>query len=82
MQVLLNEQGVDYNEIELLEGYAIGDKIQVGYYVVLDQEYYKHNMMERPVDENPRKITTLVNMLIEVARLTPRKDAKNENESR
>lgn len=39
-------------------------------------------MMERPVDENPRKITTLVNMLIEVARLTPRKDAKNENESR
>lgn len=82
LQVLLDEQGIDYNEIELLEGYTIGDKIQVGYYVELDREYYKHNMMERPIDENPRKITTLVNMLMEVARLTPRKDTKNENESR
>ena len=71
LQELLSDQGIDYDNLERVEGYFIGDdEIQVEYYIPIDQNAAEFNMFKKPIDKNLRDITNLVNSLVEVNCLT------------
>ena len=73
LQALLRERGVDYNELELLNGYCVSDKVQVGYFLPLGNDKYDQKMLERPINKGTREIVALVDAIVEVAQLIPSK---------